>query len=98
MILWAPVFRRNRVNKPARVPHRLEVYAPVLGARTPLSGRSVTSEAWLWAALTAQDAEPQTADPCEPENPYDSPPGSGISMPAYYKPTPSVKDRNNFFP
>jgi len=36
MILWAPVFRRNRVNKLARVPHRLEVYAPVLGASTPL--------------------------------------------------------------
>ena len=36
MILWAPVFRRHRVNKLARVLHRLEVYAPVLGAGTPL--------------------------------------------------------------
>ena len=36
MILWAPVFRRHRMNKLARVLHRLEVYAPVLGAGTPL--------------------------------------------------------------
>lgn len=32
------------------------------------------------------------------KNPYGAPAGSGISMPAYYRPTPSVKNRNNFFP
>ena len=32
------------------------------------------------------------------KNPYGSPPGSGISMPPYYQPTPSVKNRNNYFP
>ncbi|HEX9175560.1 MAG TPA: hypothetical protein VF874_05500 [Mycobacterium sp.] len=31
-------------------------------------------------------------------NMYGAPPGSGISMPPYYLPTPSVKNRNNYFP
>ncbi len=31
-------------------------------------------------------------------NPYGSPAGSGISMPPYYLPTPSVKNNNNYFP
>jgi ribonuclease Z len=29
---------------------------------------------------------------------YGAPPGTGISMPPYYLPTPSVKNRNNYFP
>lgn len=34
----------------------------------------------------------------EAHNAYGAPPGSGISIPAYYLPTPSVKNRNNYFP
>jgi ribonuclease Z len=34
----------------------------------------------------------------EEKNPYGAPPGTGISMPPYYLPTPSVKNRNNYFP
>jgi ribonuclease Z len=34
----------------------------------------------------------------EEKNAYGAPPGSGISMPPYYLPTPSVKNRNNYFP
>jgi ribonuclease Z len=33
----------------------------------------------------------------EPSNPYGTPPGYGISLPDYYRPTPSVSNRN-FFP
>ena len=40
-------------------------------------------------------AEPSSFDA---QNPYGSPPGSGVSMPAYYLPTPSVKNKNNYFP
>ena len=32
------------------------------------------------------------------KNHYGAPPGSGISMPPYYRPTPSIKNRNNYFP
>jgi ribonuclease Z len=39
-----------------------------------------------------QDSSLETA------NPYGAPPGTGISMPPYYLPTPSVKNRNNYFP
>ncbi len=31
-------------------------------------------------------------------NAYGAPPGSGVSLPSYYRPTPSVKNRNNYFP
>ena len=40
----------------------------------------------------------QPAGNANQKNPYGSPPGSGISMPAYYRPTPSIKNRNTFFP
>ena len=47
------------------------------------------------AGLAAAQAPPAVAadakpDPCEAKNPYGAPPGSGISMPPYYRPTPSV--------
>jgi ribonuclease Z len=32
------------------------------------------------------------------KNPYGGGPGTGITLPDYYKPTPSMKSRNNFFP
>lgn len=31
-------------------------------------------------------------------NAYGAPPGSGVSIPPYYLPTPSVRNRNNYFP
>ncbi len=39
----------------------------------------------------------QPAVPGE-HNAYGAPPGSGISIPPYYLPTPSVKNKNNYFP
>jgi ribonuclease Z len=52
------------------------------------------------AALASPLAAEAVGDAKSPPetNPYGSPPGSGISMPPYYKPTPSIKNRNNFFP
>ena len=46
---------------------------------------------------SAEAAEGQPAEAGE-TNPYGSPPGTGISMPPYYLPTPSVKNKNNYFP
>lgn len=31
-------------------------------------------------------------------NAYGAPPGSGVTMPPYYRPTPSVRNRNTYFP
>ena len=32
------------------------------------------------------------------KNPYGGGPGTGLSLPAYYKPTPSLKNNNVYFP
>ena len=32
------------------------------------------------------------------ENPYGGGPNTGITLPPYYRPTPSVKNANTFFP
>jgi hypothetical protein len=34
----------------------------------------------------------------EPKNPYGGGPGTGLTIPDYFKPTPSVKSRNNYYP
>ncbi|QWG22894.1 MBL fold metallo-hydrolase [Bradyrhizobium sediminis] len=46
------------------------------------------------SAEAAEENKPATGE----TNAYGAPPGTGISMPPYYLPTPSVKNRNNYFP
>ncbi len=46
------------------------------------------------AAQAAEQQNPATGE----TNAYGGPPGTGLSMPPYYLPTPSVKNRNNYFP
>jgi ribonuclease Z len=45
-----------------------------------------------------KDIEAQQSVLTTETNPYGSPPGTGISMPPYYLPTPSIKNKNNYFP
>ena len=33
-----------------------------------------------------------------PKSPYGGGPGAGLTFPDYFKPTPSVRSRNNYFP
>lgn len=33
-----------------------------------------------------------------PKNPYGGGPGTGITLPSYFRPTPYIKSRNNYFP
>jgi len=49
------------------------------------------------SVTTARRADDKKAVMGE-HNFYGAPPGTGISMPPYYLPTPSVKNRNNYFP
>lgn len=35
---------------------------------------------------------------CEEKNPYGAPPGTGITMPPYFVPTPSIRNRSSYFP
>lgn len=46
----------------------------------------------------AQAAQTPAGCATDEKNPYGSPPGSGITIPPYYRPTPSVKNRNTYFP
>jgi ribonuclease Z len=48
----------------------------------------------LASAQAAEENRPATGE----TNAYGAPPGTGLSMPPYYLPTPSVKNRNNYFP
>ncbi len=62
-----------------------------------LAGAAATAATAAVAVGSPAQAEPVCPEP-EARNPYGSPPGSGISMPPFYRPTPSIKNRNNFFP
>ena len=69
---------------------------------SPVSRRDALKSMGAVAAGLAAAAAPQAADAqsaySAEKNPYGAPPGTGISMPPYYKPTPSIKNRNNYFP
>src|SRR5574341_540030 len=69
-----------------------------LDRREMLKTMGVAAAGTVAGALTSAEAAeaPQTL-PGE-HNVYGAPPGSGVSMPPYYLPTPSVKNRNNYFP
>jgi len=70
-----------------------------LGRRDVLKGTglaAMAAAAGTAASEQAQGAAQSPAD-CEPKNPYGTPAGYGISLPEYYRPTPSVSNRN-FFP
>ena len=49
-------------------------------------------------ALTPAPAAPRRRPQSQAKNPYGGKPGGGISLPPYYKPTPYVLSRNNYFP
>lgn len=49
--------------------------------------------------MNSSTGEPRSgADPAIAENPYGGKPGSGISLPPYFRPTPSVVNASNYFP
>lgn len=63
----------------------------------PSKAEATACEIGSGPASTGAGAVPQGSIAAD-GNPYGSPPGSGISMPPYYLPTPSVKNCNNYFP
>ena len=53
----------------------------------------------LGAVSSAEAANPGPAQPLgKPQNPYGGGPNTGITLPPYYRPTPSVANANTFFP
>ena len=67
--------------------------------RDVLKGTGLAAVAAAAGSVTAGQAAGagQNMQPGEPKNPYGTPAGYGISLPEYYRPTPSVSNRN-FFP
>ena len=65
--------------------------------RELLKGTTLAAASAAGVLGTAEAAEAE-ACPTGETNPYGSRPGTGITMPPYYLPTPSVRNRNNYFP
>ena len=65
-----------------------------VGRRQMLKGTGLAAAAVAAGAATTGSAQGAAS---EPKNPYGTPAGYGISLPEYYRPTPSVSNRN-FFP
>ena len=68
-----------------------------IGRREVLKGTGIAAMAAATGAMAGEQAAASNADQIEPRNPYGTKPGYGISLPDYYRPTPSVSNRN-FFP
>ena len=60
-------------------------------------GASALAGGALAGAASEAKAEDGKAPPM-PESPYGGGPGEGLTIPPYYKPTPSCVSRNNYFP
>jgi ribonuclease Z len=67
--------------------------------RDALKGLAAAAATAAGAVAAAQAANP-AATPAEglPQNPYGGKANTGITLPPYYRPTPSVKNANTFFP
>jgi len=50
------------------------------------------------AAVSPAEAAEEQPAAGQPKNPYGGGPGTGLQFPPYYKPTPYVRSRNNYFP
>ena len=60
-----------------------------------LAAAAATAAAGVASPAQAAD---QPGASCEVRNPYGGGPNTGITLPPYYKPTPSVANANNYFP
>jgi len=69
-----------------------------LSRRSMLKNMSAGASGVIAGAALAQPSAAAAAPAAEEHNVYGAPPGTGISMPPYYLPTPSVRNRNVYFP
>ena len=82
----------TRGKKPGGTPE-----APV-NRRDALKGLAMAAAtATVGAGSSVQAAEEQ-ANRCETKNPYGGGPGTGITLPPYFKPTDSLKNNNVYYP
>ena len=72
----------------------------VIGRREALKGLGAAAAATTMGAGLPEQAAAQAPGPFAPsaKNPYGGGPNTGITLPPYYRPTPSVANANTFFP
>ena len=64
-----------------------------------LKSAGVATAATTMGVSSALAGEPGATQPEErPQNPYGGGPNTGITLPPYYRPTPSVANANTFYP
>ncbi len=73
----------------------LKAMGVTLAGMAAAAGSMVGGKASAASPAEAPVAEPQCVPP---HNPYGGGPGTGLTLPPYYRPTPSVKSNNNYFP
>src|SRR5271166_2572604 len=79
-----------KADDSAKIPGQNE-----LNRRDMLKGAIVGAAA---VGLSAVDPTSAQAAGEQPTNPYGGGPGKGLQFPPYYRPTPSVRTRMNYFP
>jgi ribonuclease Z len=90
------------MSKERSEPNPATTQDAVIGRRDALKALTVAASTTAMEAGLANPAAAQMTviQPAGPPavNPYGAPPGSGTSMPPYYRPTPSIRNNNNYFP
>lgn len=66
--------------------------------RDAFRGLAVAAATTAAGVGSATEAEGQASDACQLGNPYGGGPNTGITLPPYYRPTPSVANPNTYFP
>ena len=69
-----------------------------LSRRAALQGLATAATAAAMGAASAAPAAAAEAEAPPVRNPYGGGPNTGITLPPYYRPTPSVANANTFFP
>ncbi len=62
------------------------------------AGAAIGAAAAAVGIAPAASSANHPEDGCRPHNPYGGGPNTGVTLPPYYRPTPSVANANTFFP
>ena len=75
-------------------PNASRSQAPAMNRREALAGLATAAA----GSTLATESSAQTTAVPQVKNPYGGGPNTGITLPPYYRPTPSVANANTFFP
>ena len=76
----------------------LKAMGAAMAGLAAAGGATTAANAAATPAAASATPIPTPAGPQMPRNPYGGGPGTGLTLPPYYRPTPSVKTAHTFFP